>query len=126
MIAIQTRFIRYFARCFSASGVTSNKVRSCGRSLTCRLGCVEKLGYCYKVSLWVHSKRVQSLRMYQFFSLFVNIINLLVQYQSQHQNMWSVVVFHWFIQYYEKVIAFSYPVCVINHSSSHRLQYYCL
>ena len=34
MIAIQTRFIRYFASYFSASDVTLNKVRSCGRSLT--------------------------------------------------------------------------------------------
>ena len=32
MIAIQTRYVCYFDRCFSTSGVTSNKVRSCGRS----------------------------------------------------------------------------------------------
>ena len=31
MIAIQIRFICYFACCFSASDVTSNKVRTCGR-----------------------------------------------------------------------------------------------
>ena len=34
MIAIQTPFICHFARCFSASDVTSNKVRLCGRSLS--------------------------------------------------------------------------------------------
>ena len=33
MIAMQTRFFLYIARCFSASDVTSNKVRACGCSL---------------------------------------------------------------------------------------------
>ena len=31
-MAMQTQFIRYFARCFSTSDVTLNKVQSCGRS----------------------------------------------------------------------------------------------